>query len=88
MAIAFDHAKNAINFAKHGLEFGEFGGFDIDPTPIALVDHRRNYGEIRYRAFGRIDGEGYMIAYTVRGDDLWLISFRRTHEKELRKYGL
>lgn len=51
-----------------------------------LVDDRYNYGETRYRAFGRIDGEGHSMVYTVRGDNRRLISFRRGHDKEMRRY--
>lgn len=37
-------------------------------------------------AFGRIDGVAYSIAYTTRGKNLRLISFRRAHEKEVARY--
>jgi uncharacterized protein len=88
MPIAFDVHKSATNLAKHGLELSQFWGFDAEPMPVALIDDRRDYGEIRHRAFGRINGVGHMIAYTVRGAELWLISFRRAHEKEMKKYGI
>jgi uncharacterized DUF497 family protein len=38
------------------------------------------------RAFGRINGEGRCIVYTVTASTLRLISFRRAHEKEMRRY--
>lgn len=43
--------------------------------------------EVRYRAFGRIEGEGYCLAFTLRGTVLRPISFRRAHEKEMKRYG-
>jgi uncharacterized protein len=80
----FDGAKDAANMAKHGLSFRDFSGFD---TPAAIiVDGRSDYGEVRMRAFGRIDGKGYMIAFTKRENVTRLISFRRAHEKEMRRY--
>lgn len=84
MEIEFDSDKNEKNIAKHGLDFADFEGFDAEPLVIA--DDRRDYGEPRYRAFGRIAGLGYSIAYTLRGSALRLISWRRAHDKEMRRY--
>lgn len=84
MATTFDPAKDAENQAKHGLSLADFAGFDADP--LVLVDDRFEYGETRFRAFGRIDGKGHCLVYTLRGGDLRLISFRRAHEKEMRRY--
>lgn len=85
MAIEFDPPKDAKNIELHGLSLVNFSGFDEEP--VVVVDERKDYGEIRYRAFGRIGGKGHMIAYTVRGENIRLISFRRAHEKEMRRYG-
>lgn len=38
-------------------------------------------------AFGRIDGEGYCLAFAIRGTVLRPISFRRAHVKEIKHYG-
>ena len=84
MGIEFDSAKDADNIAKHGLSFADFAGFDAEP--VIVVDDRIDYGETRYRAFGRIDGEGHAIVFTLRGEAMRLISFRRAHEKEMRRY--
>lgn len=83
--IFFDPVKDAVNFDKHGLNLSDFQGFD-DNTDITIADNRADYGERRYRTFGRIAGMGYMIAFTIRGDQLRLISFRRAHEKEMKRY--
>lgn len=79
MEIAFDPAKDVANKAKHGLSLADFDGFDAQPA--VLVDDRFDYGETRYRAFGRIDGIGHCIVYTITDTALRLISFRRAHEK-------
>lgn len=62
----------------------EFDGFDIGP--LVLVDDRFDYGEVRYRPFGRIDCKGFSIAFTETATGIRLISFRRAHEKEMRRY--
>lgn len=84
MKIEFDPEKNAANKAEHGLDFASFAGFD--DVPLEIVDRRADYGEVRVRSFGRIAGIGHMIVYTVRGGRMRLISFRRAHEKEMRRY--
>ena len=84
MKIEFDPAKDAANIAKHGLSLADFDGFDGEASVRA--DRRYAYGENRYRAFGRIDSRGFCIVYTRRGLTMRLISFRRSHEKEMRRY--
>lgn len=49
-------AKDEANFAAHGLRLSDFAGFDMKPTVVE--DERVDYGEPRFRAFGRIDGKG------------------------------
>lgn len=84
MSLEWDAGKNQANFTKHGLCFDNFEGFDAEP--LVLVDDRRDYGEERFRAFGRINGVPHAIAYTARGKNMRLISFRRAHEKEVARY--
>ena len=84
MAIEFDPAKNTQNLRAHGLSFVDFEGFDSDP--VVIEDERFDYGETRYRAFGRIGGVGHCLVYTLRDQNLRLISFRRAREKEMRRY--
>jgi uncharacterized DUF497 family protein len=80
----FDPAKNAENITKHGLALADFAGFDAEP--VVIVDDRFDYGEVRYRAFGRIAGAGYCLVFTLRDGTMRLISFRRAHEKEMKRH--
>lgn len=84
MANDFDPAKDASNKTKHGLSLADFEGFDDDP--LVVVDDRFDYGETRYRAFGRVGANGHTIVFTVNAGAVRLISFRRAHEKEMRRY--
>jgi len=79
----FDPAKDQANFEAHGLRLRDFAGFDAEAAVVE--DRRYDYGEPRFRAYGRIDGKGYCLVYTER-DGPRLISFRRCHEKEMRRY--
>ncbi|MES3100847.1 BrnT family toxin [Sphingomonas faeni] len=84
MKIAFDPAKDASNIAKHGLSLGGFHGFDTDV--VAIVDDRFDYGETRFQARGRINGIGYCVIYVETDEGVRVISVRRAHDKEMRRY--
>jgi len=84
MEIEFDPAKDAINRTKHGLSLADFAGFDADP--IVSVDSRMDYGEVRFRAFGRIGGAGHCLVFTMRGEVMRIIGFRRARQKEMRRH--
>jgi uncharacterized DUF497 family protein len=83
--IEFDPAKDAANVAKHGLALAEAQAMDL-ATAAVLVDDRQDYGETRYRAFGRIDGRGYCFVFTLRPGAVRAISFRRAHDEEMQLY--
>jgi uncharacterized protein len=80
----FDPFKDEANFEAHGLRLSDFAGFDTEAA--AVEDKRFDYGERRFRVFGRIDGKGHCLVLTVRDGRERLISFRRCHEREMRRY--
>lgn len=86
MRIAYDPAKNVRNITRRGLSFDEVPMLDW-AAAIYRIDDRRDYGERRIRAwlFGP-DGKPYSVVFTMRGEVMWIISFRRAHAKELRRY--
>jgi uncharacterized DUF497 family protein len=79
----FDLAKEAINLAKHGVSLARWVDLDMKKT---VVDDRRDYGEIRYRAYGFIEGVAYCLTFTDRDGRVRPISLRRMHNKEMRRY--
>jgi uncharacterized protein len=85
MDIGYDPAKNARNIAERGLSFDEVANFDWTTTFI-VRDDRRNYGEGRYRALGRIDDKLYAVVFTIRPEELHVISFRRANRREEALY--
>ncbi len=86
MDIEFDPAKDAANKAKHGLSLAIAAEIDFETAKI-FVDRRVEYGEVRYLAFDRIDGNGYCMVFTYRNGAVRVISLRRAHEKEMRRHG-
>ena len=81
--IDFDPAKDAINLSKHGVSLARWVDLDIKTT---FVDDRYDYGEVRYRAYGFIDGVAYCLTFTSRDTRVRPISLRRAHRKEMRRY--
>ena len=84
MSIEFDPDKDAINIAKNGVSLADFVGFDVEPQVI--VDDRFDYGEVRFQARGRIDGQPFCLVYVETPMGIRLISFRRAHRKEMRRH--
>lgn len=86
MDIIFDSAKDAANIAKLGLSLADAVRFEMADAFVD-VDDRFDYGETRFRAFGRIEGLGHCLVFTYGPGVIRAISFRRAHEKEMRRYG-
>jgi uncharacterized protein len=82
MRITYDPDKNARNSAERGLSFDEVADLDWK-TAVSTRDDRRNYGEERYRVFGRIGEQLFTVVFTPReGDEVRVISFRRANRRE------
>ena len=81
MKIEFDPIKNAANIQKHGISLARA----IDMNILAVVEDSR-FDEPRFRAYGTLDGEAYCLAFTLRADVTRVISLRRAHLKETKRY--
>jgi uncharacterized protein len=81
--MSFDPEKDRGNRAKHGVSLARWSEMEMIAV---IIDDRFDYGEERYRAFGRLDGRAYCLAFTMRDGMVRPISLRRAHEKEIRKY--
>lgn len=83
--IVWDETKNAANVAKHGLSFEAVYSFDW--TIDVIIDRSRHEdGEKRYAAVGTLYGKLHTVIFTWRGDDVRIISLRRSNTKEERIY--
>lgn len=79
----FDPVKEAINQSKHQISLERW--IDLD-MKITFPDNRFDYGELRYRGYGWIDGVAYCLVFTIRDRLVRPISLRRAHAKEMRRY--
>ena len=73
------------NLAKHGVDFRRITAL-FDRPVIEILDERRDYGELRVRCLGEIDGRVYYVAYTWRGESRRIISARKANVREQRAY--
>jgi len=83
MAKPFDPAKDALNRERHKISLDRATDMVIARY---IVDERADYSEIRYRAWGHIDGKAYYLAFTVRDGIVRPISLRRAHAKEMKRH--
>lgn len=81
MEIEFDPAKDAANIEKHGISLGRAADLEL----LAYVDDGR-FNEPRFRLYGLIDGIAHCVAGTDRGGKVRVISLRRAHAKEMKRY--
>lgn len=83
----WDEAKCLQNLEQHGVDFADAALIFENPDEvIESVDDREDYGEIRYRALGRVDDDYFMVAYTWRGDNRRIISAWKVDEDGRQRY--
>ena len=82
----WDDAKAAANLAKHGVGFEQAREAFDDPFAIDFVDDREDYGEPRLILLGMVESRLLVVAHTLRGDTVRIISAREAEPHERRRY--
>ncbi|HBS26260.1 MAG TPA: BrnT family toxin [Gammaproteobacteria bacterium] len=85
MIYEYDEAKAFINLAKHGVSFELIKRFEWR-TATVEQDTRKDYGEDRFIAFGKIDGRVHVVVYTTRSGIIRLIGLRKANSREVKRY--
>ena len=85
MKIEFDPVKSEKNARERGLAFDLVADFDFDSAQI-VKDERRDYGEVRYRAVGRLNDAVAVVVFTLRHEAVRVISLRPANRKERLRY--
>ena len=85
MDFDWDEAKRLSNLEERGVDFKDAALIFEGPV-IAKEDTRKDYGEQRFRALGKVDDEYYTVAYTSRGSICWIISAWKVGENGKRRY--
>jgi uncharacterized protein len=81
----WDESKSRRNFRECGFDF-EFATQIFDGPRIEEEDLRRNYGERRVAATGKIEDGIFVVVYTWRGETRRIISARPAKRKERDDY--
>jgi len=85
-AFQWDNAKAARNYAKHNVTFEAARDVFDDPFVLEWFDDGQTDGEQRFTALGMVEGRLVLVAYTLRGDAIRIISARLAERFERRRY--
>lgn len=82
--------KAASNLKNHKVDFRAVEEFDFDSCDTE-EDNRRDYGEDRYVALGKIGQRVHVLVFTLRNMNrdvglFWVISLRKANEREIDRY--
>ncbi|MCY4646071.1 MAG: BrnT family toxin [Gammaproteobacteria bacterium] len=79
----WDETKRESNIRKHGVDFHAISAFEWEEA-VGRFDDRHE--EARWIAIGFIGPRLHVVAYTVRGDIVRVISLRKAQPREIRGY--
>jgi uncharacterized protein len=87
MKFEWDDAKSNRCLQERGFSFADVIPAFMDPKRQAEVDDRSDYGETRYKLYGRVAGRLFVVTYTMRAGVHRIISARKANKRETRRYG-
>ncbi len=86
MNFEWDEVKRSSNIAKHGLDFADASAM-FGLAMFVVPDDREDYGELRYRGIGLLNGAFAAVVFTEPDEEtIRLISLRRATPQERRIY--
>ncbi len=85
MRITFDPEKNARNIRERGLSFELASEFEFE-SAVVRKDERREYGEVRYVALGRLGDRLHVLCFTETEEGIRVLSFRKANVREENRY--
>lgn len=81
-----DEAKSDRCLREIGFGFSDILPAFVDPRARIERHRRRDYGEERFRLYGRVAGRLFVIVYTRRGGALRIICAREANSREGKRY--
>jgi len=84
MGFEFDSGKSDRNLAKHGIDFIEAQRLWNDQNLLEIP--ARTEDEPRFIVIGKIRARHWSAVVTYRGDDIRIISVRRSRDEEVVLY--
>jgi uncharacterized protein len=86
MKFDWDDAKSDRCLQERGFSFNDVLPAFSDPGRCIDVDDRRDYGETRFKLYGRVAGRLFAVTYTMRGGVYRIISAHKANLREVRRY--
>jgi len=87
MQFEWDEEKAATNLQKHRISFIAATAVFADPQRIEEDSTRPEYGEVRTKTIGRVEGDLIVVVIsTDRGQKRRIISARRARNNEREAY--
>ena len=83
MEFEYDIVKSDLNRQKHGISLEEVKALWLVP---GVEVEAKTMGEPRFLRIGKIKGKFYSCIFTIRKDNLRLISARRSRPEEEKIY--
>jgi uncharacterized DUF497 family protein len=80
----YDLKKSQNNREKHGIDFDEAQALWADEDRIEIP--AKTLDEPRYLVIGRISGKCWSAVITYRGENVRIISVRRSRDEEIELY--
>jgi hypothetical protein len=84
MSFEYDPQKNASNLQKHGIDFEAARSLWDDQHRLEIP--ARTEDEPRFLAIGQIEGKIWSAVITYRGENVRIISVRRSRDEEIELY--
>ena len=81
MEFDWHEAKSQRNVQERGFGF-DFAALIFEGRVLTQIDDRQDYGEVRVKAIGEVEGIILVVIYTDRDDVRWIISARKANRKE------
>ena len=80
----YNMVKSEANLEKHGIDFDAAQKLWSDPNGVEVRAHSET--EPRFIFIGQIRGKYWSAVFTYRGENIRLISVRRSRVKEIELY--
>ncbi len=84
MPFEFDSQKSDSNREKHGIDFDEAQRLWNDELHLEIP--AKNLDEPRFLVIGKITGKHWSAVITYRGENIRIISVRRSRDEEIELY--
>lgn len=84
MTFEFDSSKSQRNREKHGIDFDEAQSLWDDEDRLEIP--AKTLDELRFLVVGKINNKYWSAVITYRGENIRIISVRRSRDEEIRIY--